>query len=57
MMPQMMMPGMTVASVQQPQSSPTKAKKDKARKILSNKKNQTNDHSAKNIVKEILRDA
>ena len=33
------------------------SKKDKAKKILSNKKNQTNDYSAKNIVKEILKDA
>lgn len=32
------------------------SKKDKAREILSNKKNQSNDYSAKNIVKEILKD-
>ena len=33
------------------------SRKDKAKKILSNKKNQTNDYSAKNIIKEILKDA
>ena len=32
------------------------SKKDKAREILSNKKNQSNNYSAKNIVKEILKD-
>ena len=32
------------------------SKKDKAREILRNKKNQSNDYSAKNIVKEILKD-